>query len=346
MPPKKKTQKPSQEADKQQNDPSRASEVEVENSQNGNDLEFFSNDQVLWFRNIIRAQGKDVLKELLDEKWRKLHEENEALKKQLTEQQDYKLEQFKRDELVSFKTENQRLWRRIERLEMEGHKKSKKILELQVELDKMEQKQYENDVQIVGLKETENEEEDLKKILKISRETMGCKIKKADVKNIHRLGKKSNDKPRDVIIKFADHSTRKKFYENRKKISPHKDTTRNIYINDHLTNYRKGLFFSTRKLLKSKKLYAAWTQNGNVLIRKTENGAIKEIQSHEALAEYMDKFGLPRISSDDCTSGTGITDEDFISHLSDYSYWAIDRLGIIWEKCVKIILDFHEALCL
>ncbi len=303
MPPKKRNQKPSkdeQRADEQQMDPTSA--PEVENSQNGNDLEFFSNDQVLWFRNIIRAQGKDVLKELFDEKWRKLHEENEALKKQLTEQQASKLEQFKKDELVNFKTENQRLWRRIERLEMEGHKKSQKILELQVQLDKMEQKQYENDVQIVGLKETENEQEDLKKILKISRETMGCKIKKADIENIQRLGKKSHDKTRDVIIKFADHSVRKKFYENRKKTSPHKDTTRNIYINDHLTNYRKGLFFSTRKLLKSKKLYAAWTQNGNVLIRKTEKGAIKEIQSHEALAEYMDKFGLSRTSSDDCTS--------------------------------------------
>ncbi len=320
MPPKKKNQKQSQETDKQHKNPTSAPEVEAENNQSGNDLEFFSNDQVLWFRNIIRAQGKDVLKELFDEKWRKLNEENEALKQQLTEQQASNLEQFKRDELADFKTENQRLHRRIERLELEGHKKSQKILELQTELDKMEQKQYENDVQIVGLKETENEEQDLKKILKISRETMGCKIKKTDIKNIHRLGKKSSDKPRDLIIKFADHSTRKRFYENRKKTSPHKDTARNIYINDHLTNYRKGLFFSTRKLLKSKKLYAAWTQNGNVLIRKTEKGTIKEIQSHEALAEYMDKFGLPGTSSDDSISGTGITDKDSISCLSDYSY--------------------------
>ncbi len=45
----------------------------------------------------------------------------------------------------------------------------------------MEQNQYENDVQIVGLKETENKQEDLKKILKIARETMGCKIKKDNI---------------------------------------------------------------------------------------------------------------------------------------------------------------------
>ena len=170
----------------------------------------------------------------------------------------------------------------------------------------------------MGLKETDNEEDDLKKILKLSKETMGCKIKKTDIKNIHRLGKKSNEKPRDVIIQFADHSTRKKFYENRKKTSPHKDTARNIYINDHLTNYRKGLYFATRKLLKSNKLYAAWTQHGNVLVRKTEKGTIKEIQSHEGLAEFMDKVRLSGTSDDDFTSG--ITEEDLISHLSDYSY--------------------------
>ena len=184
----------------------------------------------------------------------------------------------------------------------------------------MEQKQYENDVQIVGLKETNNEEEDLKKIVKVSRETMGCKIKKSDIKTIHRLGKNSSEKSRDVIVQFAERSTRQKFYENRKKTAPHKETSRNIYINDHLTNYHKGLFFSSRKLLKSKKLYAAWTQNGNVLIRKTDNGTIKEIRSHEALAEYMDKYRLPGSSDEDFNSGTGISEEDLISHFSDYSY--------------------------
>ncbi len=291
---------------------------EGESSQNKDDCElgFMSNDQVLWFRNIIRAQGKDILKELFEEKWRKLNEENEVFKQQLT----HKLDQFKRDELADLKTENQRLLRRIERLELEGSKKSKKILELQINLDKMEQKQYENDVQIVGLKETNGDEEDLKRILKISRETMGCKIKKSDIKTIHRLGKKSSDKSRDVIVKFTEHSTRQKFYENRKKTAPHKEASRNIYINDRLTNYRKGLFFSSRKLLKSKKLYAAWTQNGNVLIHKTENGTIKEIQSHEALAEFMDKFRLPGTSDEDLNSGTGISEEDLISNFSDYSY--------------------------
>ena len=117
-----------------------------------------------------------------------------------------------------------------------------------------------------------------------------------------------------------EYYTGQKFYENRKKTAPHKETSRNIYINDHLTNYHKGLFFSSRKLLKSKKLYAAWTQNGNVLVRKTENGTIKEIRSHEALAEYMDKFRLPATSDDDFNSGPGDSEEDLISHLSDYSY--------------------------
>ena len=329
MPPKKKSPKQTQVQEKARESapleehrgpnpiPVDADEGESSQNKDDNELGFMTNDQVLWFRNIIRAQGKDILKELFDEKRRKLNEENEVLKQQLT----HRLDQFKRDELADLKTENQRLLRRIERLELEGSKKSKKILELQIDLDKMEQKQYENDVQIVGLKEANNEEEDLKKILKVSRETMGCKIKKSDIKTIHRLGKKSSDKSRDVIVQFAELSTRQKFYQNRKKTAPHKETSRNIYINDRLTNYRKGLFFSSRKLLKSKKLYAAWTQNGNVLIRKTENGIIKEVRSHEALAEYMDKFRLTLSgTSDDSNSGTGISEEDLISHLSDYSY--------------------------
>ncbi len=79
MPAKKKNPKKN-EGQAEQDPPKHPEEDETESNQNNENLEFLSSDQVLWFRNIIRAQGKDILNEMFQEKCRKLNEENESLK--------------------------------------------------------------------------------------------------------------------------------------------------------------------------------------------------------------------------------------------------------------------------
>ncbi len=92
-------------------------------------------------------------------------------------------------------------------------------------------------------------------------------------------------------------------------------------MNDVLTTYRKGLFYAARKLYKAHKLCAAWTQQGNVLVRKIDGDKTTEIKSYDDLIPFRDN---------DCNDSTtcseletiddlaGYTDE--MSHLSDYSY--------------------------
>ncbi len=106
--------------------------------------------------------------------------------------------------------------------------------------------------------------------------------------------------------------------------SPHKDPQKNIYINDQLTNFRKGLFYQARKLLKSHKLHAAWTQNGNVLIRKSEGGSVVQIMKYEDLRSLQDKdYGDNLMSTDsslNVSSNLTLTNEEMLSSVSDYSY--------------------------
>ncbi len=109
------------------------------------------------------------------------------------------------------------------------------------------------------------------------------KLKKQDLSEVYRLGKKIEGKKRDIVVNFAEKKTRDNFYLMRKTTTPHKDPQKNIYINDQLTNFRKGLFYQARKLLKSHKLYAAWTQNGNVLVRKSEGSSVVQILKYEDL---------------------------------------------------------------
>ncbi len=179
MPPKKKNprktqglvrEKTPQEEQAEQDPPIHSDDDEAESSHNDN-LGFLSNDQVLWFHNIIRAQGRDILNEMFQEKCRKLNEENELLKQWVKSETDGMLKMLK-----DLKEDNREKQRRIERLEYENRQKDKTIGELNTKYDKLEQRQYDKDVQLVGLPESNNDEEDLKKILKLSKGKMGIKL--------------------------------------------------------------------------------------------------------------------------------------------------------------------------
>ena len=196
-------------------------------------------------------------------------------------------------------------------------KKDEKINELLVKVDNLEQKEYDRDVQIVGLTETKSEKDDLKCMLKLAKEKMGIKLKTADVKSIHRLGKKTQSKKRDMIVSFSDSSVRDAFYQKRKTLSVNKDPSKNIYVNDRLTDYRKGLFFATRKLYKAKKLFATWTQKGNVLVRKDEDSAVVQIHSYRDLDVFMRASSTASEVDSRLSSGSFA---DILSNLSDYYY--------------------------
>ncbi len=284
------------------------------NVQTSDVSEFLSGDQVLWFRNIIRAQGKDILKEMMDEKWRKLQVENEALKQWVKSENEELVKK-----ITELQEDNREKQKRIERLEYENRQKVKVIEELNTKYDELEQSRYVKDVQLVGLPESNNEEEDLKKILKMSKDKLGIKLKGIDIEGFHRLGKKTEKRSRDMVITFKEKKTREAFHEQRKKTSQSKDVTQNIYINDHLTDFRKGLFYRARQLVKHKKLFMAWTQKGNVLIRKEEGGKVIQVNSYRDMNSLIEdtEHLLNEYSSSEVSS---YNQGDMMSHISDYEY--------------------------
>ncbi len=138
------------------------------------------------------------------------------------------------------------------------------------------------------------------------------KLKKTEIEEIYRLGKKTQQKPmRDLVVRFKKKSTRQQFYKNRKSYSP-PEGQHNIYINDHLTEHRSSLFYSARKLVKSKVIHSAWSQQGNILIRKQESDKPMQINSHQELARIKEE--LQEHDEDDDTNqfsdGSDSSDED------------------------------------
>ncbi len=184
------------------------------------------------------------------------------------------------------------------------------LRELKVKMDSFEQDQNKASIQIVGLPENED---DVKTFMKLSKEKLGVKLKSGDITNMNRLGKiQKTGKSRSVVVKFKSESTRKLVYEQRKKLITSKDPNRNIYINDKLTEHRQNVLYASRKLVKAHKIFAAWSQAGNVLIRKTEGSKIIQVDDHENLRNVVEDQSLQSVTEED--------NSETITHLSDYSF--------------------------
>ncbi len=241
-----------------------------------NDVE----EEVEW-RVTAQTEEMEETIENMKEEISAIKEENKVMKKEIS---------TVKEERDALKLENSKLGRKIERCEYKLSRiKTKQLCELKVKLDEVEQRFFEKDVQLVGVPELpedqENNEEEILKIVKIAKEKMNISIKDSAIEKIHRLGKRKPNKPRDVVVRFRSFQLRNKFYQNRKKTVNHSDHQNSIYVNDHLTEYRRNVFYATRQLVKNNTVFAAWTQQGNVLIRKNDGDPPIQIHSHEQLAE-------------------------------------------------------------
>ncbi len=195
---------------------------------------YVGENQMTWFVGIIKTHSKKVIKETLPELEKNFNEKIEQVRRKASE------------DIEALKSENKKLTRVVERLQFQLHKKDVKINELVVKVDSIEQKEFNNDVQVVGVEESESEEDDTKKIVKLAKEKMGVKLKKSDIKGTTRLGRKPVDKGtcRDIVVRFKEQSTREAFYNSRKKLATSKIPQKNIYVNDRLTKHRKAVFYN------------------------------------------------------------------------------------------------------
>ena len=103
----------------------------------------------------------------------------------------------------------------------------------------------------------------------------------------HRLGRPQPGKSRPIIAKFSSFKPRQKLFEKRKelaaeKLGDHPVLTRAVvsrtFISECLTAKNQHLLFVARQLKKKKSIWAAYTTNGSVRIKKTEEGAATTIK--------------------------------------------------------------------
>ncbi len=281
------------------------------------DIPIPSQEHCTWLLNIIRLHATEISTEQLREfENSKVHQLQQQVEKLMNE---LRTMMTAVEEVDFLKSENIKKQKKIERLEYQNSRRQSEIQELKMKVDDLQQKELDHCIQIVGLPEATDEAEDVKKITKLVKDKLGVKIKSTDVE-MHRLGKKKSGKSRNTIIRLKDKQTRDNIYNQRKKLIKPGNPTGSIYLNDTLTVHRQQLLYAARKLVKARKIFAAWSQQGNILVKKAENSKIIQVRDNINLTELrLDETEHHMEDGKSQGLPSSITSE--ITHLSDYEYY-------------------------
>ena len=160
----------------------------------------------------------------------------------------------------------------------------KKVCELELKCDEIEQYSRRNNVRIFGL--PEKPEEKLLKDLPdfINKELhVSPPVKSEDICRTHRIGPPRRDGPRAVILKLATYQASDRICSNRSKL---KHSSYQVFINEDLTKHRSSLLWKARQMKKEKKITDTWTHDGRILI-KTLKGKTEQVASLSCLEAIL-----------------------------------------------------------
>jgi len=212
-----------------------------------------------------------------------------SIQKQLS---DIFSEQKKITERIEIIEEKQK--RQHEEIRRINNEKNTEIWYLKKKINDLEYNTKKKNIIISGVPADENE--NLFDVLHKIQNAVDTKIEDSDVMAIHRLGRQSSKegssstpKPPGIIVAFKNTQIKDKLMENKniKKITTttlnYPGPSRNIYINDQLTEQDTALFEKARKYKIDQEFKYVWTKRGRILMRKTDGSRILHIKSEEDL---------------------------------------------------------------
>lgn len=165
----------------------------------------------------------------------------------------------------------------------------KEVKDLNLKCDSNEQYSRRNNLRIHGLPESPDNDGNLHNtVVSLLNEELQLSppLADADVDRLHRVGPRhtsTSQRPRPCIIKLTSYQARDRIYKSRSKL---RHSTKEIYINEDLTQRRAALLWKIRGLKKSKRIIDGWSYDGKVSI-KLLNGSIKGIIDEDQLNSLL-----------------------------------------------------------
>ncbi len=153
------------------------------------------------------------------------------------------------------------------------------------EKDAADQKSKERNLRIRGLPEKldkldKKHIED--RLVQLFKNRLGITdIEHSDIENIYWLGE-------NLIVCFTSKEMRYRVFQRKKRTSSNPDT-KNISIHEDLTPSRQKLLYEARNLFRAKKIYASWSECGNIRVQRTKEDRPRTVYNLKQLAEACKK---------------------------------------------------------
>lgn len=199
------------------------------------------------------------------------------------------------EELRSFKedvsTEIKNLKVTVATLKEESAAKDRRIEDLNVQLQSIDQYWRHKNFELINIEEKEGEIiEDLVVALASK---LDIQLDKSDIEAAHRLYSRDLTKPSRIIVQLVSRKKREEFFSKKRLVVTSKQLTQGtsdnrIYINDNLNPYYKELFWQARKQGKESAFKFVWINRGKILAKKdVGESAVVRINSFADLQKLI-----------------------------------------------------------
>lgn len=177
----------------------------------------------------------------------------------------------------------------VTRLENENALLKKKLSSLTSSLDNAERFSRQKNIEIQNVPKKTGE--NLMDVVSRIGASLQSPVDPLSIDYVTRVPTQVKNMPKNIIVPFVSKITRFSSCIPEKRLSEKSsqaglsviDVADKLYINEHLTLTNKRIFKEARAIARSKGFKFVWTQNGNVLIRKSETSRILQISSEDDL---------------------------------------------------------------
>ena len=208
-----------------------------------------------------------------------------------------------KDEVINLKdviiknlqNENKKLHNKVDILQ-------KKIIDLEIKSNSVEQYGRRNNLEITGIPDTITDDNLETTVVDIFNSVNTDKISEKDIEACHRIGKtKSNSKK--TIVRLVNRKHCKNALYNRKKLKGFNSSTigmpnAKIFINENLTSYNNKLAYHCRQLKRARLVHNTYTADGIVHLVRTRTERAFKIHHKCKLMELYPDFDFENDDDD------------------------------------------------
>jgi hypothetical protein len=163
---------------------------------------------------------------------------------------------------------------RLDKIEEKESEQDDEIEDLKIRMDEHDQRAKNTQMIATGLKDHSNTEAVLDEL----NEKLETDLQKRDILYVLKLGKNEENKPNRTRVVFTTKEKKDEVMARKAKL---KDT--NLWLADVLTPYRQNLAYSARLAKKSKKIEETWVHDGRVYMKKRDKDRPEIIRSMKDL---------------------------------------------------------------